>query len=112
MELSTGISLGALVITLLGGLLAWVREEAVLKKVSEYQSAELKQYYMEFLELRKKFEDDKEKRNETNTQIAIANRDISSIQDDIREIKPLLKELFSAVTELKYSIVKEKKKDQ
>jgi septal ring factor EnvC (AmiA/AmiB activator) len=112
MELSTGISLGALVITLLGGILAWAREEAVLKKVSEYQSAELKQYYMEFLDLRKKFEDDKEKRNETNTQIAIANRDISSIQEDILEIKPLLRELFSVVTELKYSIVKDKKDER
>ena len=112
MELSTGISLGALVITLLGGLLAWAREEAVLKKVAEYQSAELKQYYMEFLDLRKKFEDDKEKRGETNTQIAIANSQIVSIQEDILEIKPMLRELFNLVTELKYGIVENKNKNK
>jgi len=112
MELSTGISLGALIFTVLGGLLAWAREEAVLKKVSEYQSAELKQYYMEFLDLRKKFEDDKDKRENTNTQIAMANKDISAIQEDILEIKPLLRELFTVVTELKYSIIQGNKKDK
>lgn len=112
MELSTSISLGAFVITVLGGILAWAREEAVLKKVSEYQSAELKQYYMEFLDLRKKFEDDKDKRENTNTQIAMANKDICSIQEDILEIKPMLRELFNLVTELKYGMIENKNKNK
>ena len=112
MDTSTSISLGALIITLLGGLLAWAREEAVLKKVSEHQSAELKQYYMEFLELRKQFENDKDKRNHTNMQIAIANKDIASIQEDVTEIKPMLKELFNLVTELKYGMIENKHKNK
>lgn len=110
MDVSTYVSLGNFILFVLGGIVYYVREDTIVKKVSEYQSAELKQMYLEHLNLVTKVDKHIDHHNEFKGKISvetgIMSTNMKNMKETLDKLEISLKEFTVEIKEL----VKELKK--
>lgn len=96
MDISTYVSLGNFVLFVLGGIIYYVREDTIVKKVSEYQSAELKQVYMDHLALASKVEKHIDHHNDfkskISTETAVMSKGMENMSNTLDKLETTLKE--------------------
>lgn len=79
------VSLGNFTLFILGGIIYYVREDTIVKKVSEYQSAELKQVYMDHLALVTKVDRHIDHHNEFKSKISLETGVMSNSMDNMEK---------------------------
>ena len=96
MEVSTLIGICNFVFFLLGGIIYWAREDAIVKKVSEHQGAELKQVFMDHLDLKDRVEKHIEHHNDfkskISTETAVMSKGMENMSSTLDKLEVTLKE--------------------
>lgn len=110
MDISTYISVGNFIFLLLGGIIYYVREDTIVKKVSEFQSAELEQVYMDHLALVAKVDKHIDHHNDfkskISTETAVMSKGMENMSTTLDKLEVSLKEFTIEIKDL----IKELKK--
>ena len=85
MDVGTLVSIGNFLFILIGAFIYWVREETLVKKVTETQGSNLKQLYLDQIDLKQKVDKHIEHHNEFKNKISIETGVMSNSMDNMKE---------------------------